>query len=245
MQKNLIKIATSEIIPYENNPRLNDEAVDVVKKSIEQCGYVAPIVVDENMVILAGHTRLKALLSLGRKECDVMVVSGLSEEQKRKYRLLDNKTNEYAEWDFEKLIEELEGLDFDDLSIDWGFPIEDEAEDDKYTMATNIPQYEITGEKPNFSDMLDGSKSKQLIDEIEAAEGITEDERDFLIEAAKRHNRFNYRNIAEYYAHATPEMQRLMEHSALVIIDFDDAIANGYVKLSKDIEEMMGVDVDA
>lgn len=62
------------------------------------------------------------------------------------------------------------------------------------------------------------------------AEGITEEERQFLKDAAGRHNVFNYRNIAEYYAHATPEMQRLMEKSALVIIDVDNAIANGYAK---------------
>jgi hypothetical protein len=65
-------------------------------------------------------------------------------------------------------------------------------------------------------------------------------EKQFLIEAAKRHTVFNYRNIAEYYANASEEMQRLMEKSALVIIDFDDAIANGYVKMSKAMEKLFG-----
>lgn len=106
-------------------------------------------------------------------------------------------------------------------------------------MKVNIPQYEITGDQPNFADMLDASKADSLIEEIEGAEGISDKERQFLIQAARRHNVFNYRNIAEYYAHATPEMQRLMERSALVIIDVDDAIANGYARLSEDIMAMM------
>ena len=77
---------------------------------------------------------------------------------------------------------------------------------------------------PNFADMLDSGRTDELIREIEAS-GVTQDEKNFLVQAARRHNVFNYRAIAEYYAQATPEMQRLMEHSALVIIDVDDAIA--------------------
>ena len=101
-----------EIKPYENNPRINDDAVEDVMESIRQCSYIAPIVVDENGVILAGHTRYKALLRLGYDECDVIVAEGLNEEQKRKYRLYDNKTAELAEWDQRKLMEELSDVDF-------------------------------------------------------------------------------------------------------------------------------------
>lgn len=109
-----------DIHPYERNARKNDQAVDAVVKSIEQCSYVAPIVVDENNVILAGHTRWKALKKLGRTECECIVKDGLTEEQKKKYRLLDNKTNELADWDFDMLADELDGLDFGDLQLDWG-----------------------------------------------------------------------------------------------------------------------------
>lgn len=242
MNKQYLRLPIDELIPYENNPRINDDAVDAVAKSIEQCGYIAPIITDEDMVILGGHTRVKAMQQLGIKECEVLVVSGLTDEQKRKYRLLDNKTAELAEWDFEKLIDELEGLDFDDLELDWGVDIEENNDvDDKYNADVNIPQYEINGDCPSFEDMLDDSKTAELIADIEGAEDITDAEREFLISAAMRHLVFNYRNIAEYYAHATPTMQRLMEKSALVIIDFNDAIANGYVKLSKDIENIMGI----
>lgn len=114
----LVKL--SELVPYENNPRNNDDAVDAVAESIKQCGYITPIVVDEDMVILAGHTRYKALNKLGYEEVNVIVKNGLSDEQKRKYRILDNKTNEFAGWDFALLEQELEGLDFGDFNFGFG-----------------------------------------------------------------------------------------------------------------------------
>lgn len=121
-------MSLSEIHPYENNPRKNDGAVVAVMESIKQCGYCAPIIVDEDNVILAGHTRYKALNRLGWSECQVVVRDDMTEEQKRKYRLLDNKTNEFAEWDMGLLADELVGLDFGDF--DFGFNIgEDEPED--------------------------------------------------------------------------------------------------------------------
>ena len=115
-----IKKRLDELKPYANNPRFNDDAVDDVAESIRQCGYIAPIVIDENGEILAGHTRYKALLKLGRKECDVIVVSGLTEDQKRKYRLYDNKTSELADWDQKKLAHELCDVDF--CGYDFGQP---------------------------------------------------------------------------------------------------------------------------
>ena len=115
----LIDIPIEKIHPYENNPRKNDAAVDAVAESISQCEYIAPIIVDENYIVLAGHTRLKALKKLGYKSVPCIVKEGLSEEQKRKYRLLDNKTSELSEWDFDKLDEELKNLDLSDF--DFGF----------------------------------------------------------------------------------------------------------------------------
>lgn len=95
-------------------------------ESINQCGYIAPIIVDEDGVILAGHTRYKALVKLGREAVECIVKEGLTEEQKKKYRLLDNKTNELADWDLSLLAEELDGLDFGSLDLDWGIAEEKE-----------------------------------------------------------------------------------------------------------------------
>ena len=115
----LKKLKLTEIKPYGKNPRKNDGAVDAVAESIKQCGYCSPIVVDENYEVLAGHTRLKALKKLGRKECEVVVKEGLTEEQKQKYRILDNKTGEFAEWDLDILQEQLKDIDFE--GFDFGF----------------------------------------------------------------------------------------------------------------------------
>lgn len=143
MQLRTVKI--DDIIPYDRNARKNDEAVDAVAKSIEQCSYVAPIVIDEDNVILAGHTRLKALKLLGYTDCECIVKDGLTEEQKKKYRLLDNKTSEIAEWDYDLLAEELEGLDFGDLKLDWGISEEEESvvEDDYDPEIPENPKSEI------------------------------------------------------------------------------------------------------
>lgn len=122
MTKNLITLKAKDIKPYDNNPRINDNAVEAVMESIKQCEYIAPIIVDEEGIILAGHTRFKALKELGKTDVEVMQVGGLSEEQKRKYRILDNKTNELAMWDFNLLALEIEDLDFD--GFDFGFDYE-------------------------------------------------------------------------------------------------------------------------
>lgn len=123
----LVTRKLKDIHLYPNNPRKNAGAVEAVAESIRQCGYVAPIIVDEDGVILAGHTRYKALKKLGRTEADVIVKDGLTEEQKKKYRLLDNKTNELADWDLELLAHELEGLDFGALNLEWELPEENET----------------------------------------------------------------------------------------------------------------------
>lgn len=125
----LQKLKLADIKPYENNPRKNDDAVNAVAESIRQCSYITPIIVDEDRVIIAGHTRYKALKALGEESAECLICDGLSEEQKKKYRFLDNKTGEKATWDLMKLEVELEGLDLEgfdffgmavDLPVDSG-----------------------------------------------------------------------------------------------------------------------------
>ena len=121
-----VKRKLSELKPYENNPRIIDDAIDDVAESIRQCSYITPIVIDEDGVILAGHTRYAALKKLGYEGCDVVIVSGLTEAQKRKYRLYDNKTGEFSVWDQKLLSEELCDVDFQ--GYDFGQPKEAEEE---------------------------------------------------------------------------------------------------------------------
>lgn len=107
-----------------------------------------------------------------------------------------------------------------------------------YTKKVNVPQYLPSDTKPNLASLYDYTFYAKLLAEINKS-NVTEEEKQFLRLAASRHIVFNYSKIADYYAHAGEEMQSLMEHSALVLIDVDDAIANGYVQLSKDIDEIM------
>lgn len=102
-----------EIHPYERNPRINDNAVEPVMKSIQKDGYRARIMVDVNGVIIAGHTRYKAIQNLGWEEVEVWVADDMTEEQIRDYRVRDNYTAGLAEWDFDLLKGEIVGLDFD------------------------------------------------------------------------------------------------------------------------------------
>lgn len=127
VQKEFVRLPLSELVPYENNPRDNEEAVADVAESIRQCEALDPIEVDEDNVILSGHTRLKAMLTLGLTEADVIRYAGLTEDQKKKYRLLANKTAEKSLWDFGKLEKELEDLDFDGYDFGFDLPEEDET----------------------------------------------------------------------------------------------------------------------
>lgn len=106
--------------------------------------------------------------------------------------------------------------------------------DDKYTAKIEAPLYEPKNQMPNILELLDNTKVKRMIIEIQNS-NVSEEEKTFLIEAAKRHNIFDYSKIADYYAHASVEMQNLMERSALVIIDFEKAIQYGFVKLSEGV----------
>lgn len=101
--------------PYENNPRVNDYAVKKVLASIEEFGFTQPILVDEDMVIIAGHTRREAAILKGLKEVPYIVVDWLSPEKVRAYRIADNKLAELSTWDDTALREELfelEAVDF-------------------------------------------------------------------------------------------------------------------------------------
>lgn len=232
-----------DLKPYENNPRFNDDAVEYVAKSIEEFGFKVPMVIDKNNVIVAGHTRYKAALELGLTEVPCIVADDLNEEQIKAFRLADNKVSEKSQWDYELLDEELENI----LSInmeDFGFlnvntdDILIENNENPYTRKVNIPQYEITGEEPNVKELVDYTKTNQLLEEIKNS-NISKEQKEFLEKAAQRHLAFDYSKIAEYYAHQDKEMQELMEKSALVIIDINNAIKEGYVQLSSSLEEIL------
>ena len=121
-------IRTADLIPYEHNPRKNEKAVEKVANSIREFGFKSPIIIDRNNIIVAGHTRLLAALQLGIDAVPCIRADDLSDEQVKAYRLADNKTAEFAEWDFTELDKELQELM--DMEFDmeqFGFELPDEA----------------------------------------------------------------------------------------------------------------------
>ena len=121
------------IVPYENNPRFNDEAVEYVANSIREFGFKVPIVIDKNNVIVTGHTRVKAATQLGITKVPCIRADDLNDEQIKAFRIADNKVAEIATWDLGKLEVELEDINID--MSDFGLelePIEDDASDGWY-----------------------------------------------------------------------------------------------------------------
>lgn len=112
----IINVNISDIVPYENNPRHNDKAVDIVSKSIKEYGFLVPIILDDKNIIVCGHTRLKAAIKLGLNTVPCIYAENLTEAQIRAFRIMDNKSSEYASWDLELLkteLSELKNLDID------------------------------------------------------------------------------------------------------------------------------------
>lgn len=116
-----------DIIPYENNPRKNDEAVEYVANSIREFGFRNPVIIDKNNIIVAGHTRVKAAERLGIEEIPCIMADDLTDEQIKAFRLADNKVGEIAEWDLELL--DLELIDIDMDMTDFGFELEEAEEE--------------------------------------------------------------------------------------------------------------------
>lgn len=133
----IVNIDIDKIKPYEKNPRFNDEAVDYVKKSIEEFGFNNPIIIDKNNVIICGHTRYKAALSLGISTVPCIILKNLTDKQVRAFRIADNKCSDFSFWDNNLLLSELNeigediftGFNFGEFNFN-GF-IDTEAEENE------------------------------------------------------------------------------------------------------------------
>lgn len=182
---NVQQVKIEKVKPYDKNPRKNKAAVDYVANSIKEFGFQQPIVVDKDMVVIAGHTRLKAAKKLKIKEVPVVIADNLTEEQVKAYRLADNKTAEKAEWDFDLLTDELlslQELDFDmeQFGFDFDFSEDEEAvEDDNWE--ADVPEEPISkrgdiwvlgrhrlmcGDSTDAADvalLMDGNKADMLL----------------------------------------------------------------------------------
>jgi DNA modification methylase len=160
---------------YENNPRNNDEAIKSVANSIKEFGFKVPIVITSDNVLIAGHTRLKASVSLGLEEVPCIIADDLNDEQIKAFRLADNKTAELATWDLSKLEDELAKLDMDMLQF--GFEemeslLPDNAADDDFDIDDEIPEvpfsqsgdiYELGSHRVMCGDSTDSKQVATLL----------------------------------------------------------------------------------
>lgn len=134
----------SELIPYINNPRVNDGAVDAVASSIAEFGFKVPLVIDKNNVVVTGHTRLKAALKLGLDSVPCIIADELTDAQIKAYRLVDNRVAELAQWDNELLAQEIEQLTDVDFDLTpFGFD-EQEADPEELDEAGSEDEDETT-----------------------------------------------------------------------------------------------------
>ena len=235
--KQQVKLNTIKSNP--NNPRLiKNEKFKKLVKSIQdfpEMLKLRPIVVDEDMMILGGNMRWKASRDAGLKEVWIEVAEGLSEEQKQEFIVKDNVG--FGEWEWDMLANDWDSLKLADWGLDgW----EHITEEDEEIISRNIkaPEYEPKNEKPSISQLLDTTKTDKLIEKIKQS-SLSNEEIMFLSHAALRHTVFNYSKIADFYAHSSKEVQELMEDSALVIVDLDKAIENGFVNLTNSVKELL------
>lgn len=235
----------------KRNARKHDKKnIKAIKDSLVKFGQQKNIVAMEDGTVIAGNGTLQAAIELGWDTIDVHWTA-LNKEEAIAYGLVDNRSAELAEWDDDNLKELLEELDSAGWDLEGlGWDAEDlseilpkdadgnslSEEDSAYTKKIKAPVYEPKGPKPELKELFDLSKTLDLIKKIESSD-LPKNEKEFLKYAAQRHIVFNYQNIAEYYAHSEKSVQELFEDSALVIIDFNKAIENGFVSISKEVAE--------
>lgn len=244
----------SELCEWADNPRaITEEGIEHLMKSIERDPlYIEarPLLLSDRtgkLVVIGGNQRMKACTRLGWREVPTVLFSGLTEEEEYEKATIDNTHD--GVWDSDKLREACEKWGASKLES-WGItdlPTFDEIEDDdaeseqdkenKYTKKVEAPVYEIKGDNVHVSDVFDNSKTESLIQEIEAS-NVPDELKYFLTIAAYRHTVINFEKVAELYATLDKDSQELFEHSALVIVDYNDAIKNGFLQMSKRLQEL-------
>jgi hypothetical protein len=247
----VFEVAIDEIRPDPNNARRHPERnLSALAASFKRFGQQKPVVVDQDGVIIAGSGWWMAMKAAGAKKI-IISRSALTGPERTAYAIADNRTAELSEWDTEILGRQLDVLGdefkdamlFDDDGSTAGGGSKNPSGDEepleqKYTAKIKPPIYEPKMKSPPpIAELRNRTKADALIAEIRSSKLDSEVEK-FLIDAAERHVRFSYSRIAEWYCHAPASTKRLMENSGLVIIDFDRAIENGFVKLTNTLLEI-------
>lgn len=236
-----------DLKPDKRNARKhNPRNIGMIERSLGEVGAARSIVIDEDGKILAGNGTVEGAAQAGITKVQVVDAdgetivavrrTGLTDEQKTKLALYDNRTAELAEWDADVLEEIGEEIDLSGMFTGDEFGQVTGAE---YTIKTDPVIYEPSDNKPTLGALYSMGRAARLLGDIDAS-SVSEDEKAFLRVAAWRHAVISYSAVADYYAHASAEMQRLMEDSALVIIDYKKAVELAYAKVSERIMELAG-----
>lgn len=242
---------TGQIPGLPSNPRQwTKEDIDTIAKSLKETPELfeaRPIIAvpfDGKYVILGGNLRYEGARKNGDKDVPVCVIPEDTPVDKMK-EIVVKDNGSFGAWDYDALANE-----WDDNPLgDWGVPawntdgLENGPKDggggegleNPYSTKMESPVYEIRGEKPNEDEIVDTAKVDELLAGIDAAD-IPDRVKEMLRVCAYRHAVIDFELMAEYYAHAPKEVQELMEDNALVIIDFDKAVASGFVKMSHDLQ---------
>ena len=235
-----------------------------LEASLRQFGAGRSILLDKNGRIIAGNKTAEVAADVGLDDVLIVQTDGkqivavqrtdldIDSEAGRGLAYADNRVGELSlDWDAEQVLADINaGMDLsalfrqDELDAIINGMDEDvggNGKDEPYSREIKSPVYEPKNEKPAIADLFDDTRTRQLIADIDAAD-MPEDVRAFLRVAAQRHTVLRFNRIADYYAHSDAPTQRLMEDSALVIIDFKRAIELGYVELAEKIGQLYGVD---
>lgn len=233
----------ADLIQDANNYRKHSETNKArIRKSIDEAGLGRSVVIDADGVLVAGNgvqqvidkdTPVRVVETDGTELVVVKRTDLHTGDPRRKtLALADNATADDVEWDFEAIAEDWTEDEIGEWGVEWP-----KSAINNYSRKIEIPTYEPVEGVVELSELTDKTKYEQLCSEIDASE-IDSDIADFLKIAATRHIVFDYARIGDYYANASPEVQDLMERSALVIIDFAKAVENGFVKLTQELTDM-------
>ena len=265
------KVEYRKISEFTTDPRNanlgSERGLRVLDDSIAETGLGRSIVTDKNGVIIGGnkttersvdrgfddavvvHTTGKQLVVVQRDDLDLSDTNPNNPARKLAY--YDNVASQHLTWDANQIAADVaNGLNLSglwtqpELAIVLSTPQYESDTENNYTRKVEVPLYEPSQEKPQIAELFDDSRTQQLVAEIDAEPSLNDAERAFLTIAAQRHTILHFTKIADLYAHGTPELQRLMENSALVIIDFNRAIELGYVRATKAIAELVGEEND-
>jgi hypothetical protein len=258
-------VPVESLIPYARNARTHDDAqIAQLAASMVEWGWTNPVLADEQGIV-AGHGRVLAARLLYQQgkaiklpngapvpggHVPVIDCTGWTEAKRRAYIIADNSLALNAGWDHDILAVELDELRDAQFDVSLLGISQQEMNDligspddppEPYTCKVEAPIYEPSGENPSASELYDRTKTLSLLRSIDASE-MPDDIKQFLRIAAERHTVLDFRKVADFYANASAALQELMEQSALVIIDFDRAIEDGYVKLSAEIADQFAKD---